>query len=247
MGERLENILANPVADSHANYQQLAAQPVARSRLHQPADRHQPAGHSTTVGGDAQTKPGLVEKPRQTPEHSTSAANHSSAKAEIQPENRVFIQDMDQVWDAVLKELIANGKRSVHACIAQGKLVELNNTTAVIAFTSAFPKERTQKEDYRTIIENMIAHIIGRELALNCILASEVAKQAKPSSPTVADSAAKLVSNALAPIQATVERPDGIAVLTVAKSAPESDLHALTLAKQMFGGKVIKNENPEEG
>lgn len=244
--ERLENILANPVTDGQTNYRQSAAQPVARSGLHERVARYQPAGHSTAVGAESktQTKPGVAGKLRQTSGHSTSVTENSPPQTEIQPEHGAFLQDIDQVWDAVLKELIANGKRSVHACIAQGKLVELSNTTAVIAFTSSFPKERTQKEDYRTIIENMIARIIGRALVLNCILASEAAKQAEPSSSAVADSTVKLVSEVSTPTPATAEQP---AVVTVVKSAPESDLHALTLAKQMFGGKVIKNENLEEG
>ncbi len=133
--------------------------------------------------------------------------------------------DIEQVWDKVLKELIANGKRSIHACISQGKLVELNGKAAVIAFHSTFPKERTQKEDYRTIIENLITHIVGKPLVLNCILASEATKSSDISSQTESVSA----------------------ISPVSRSAAEDDLRALDLAKQMFGGKVIKNESPEEG
>ena len=232
--ERLENILANPgMADTH-QAQILAAKTVTRSSAHQIMATDL-SRHSTAVKSEAQIPT----------KHSADAMKSSLSKTEISSENGPFLEDIDQVWDAVLKELIANGKRSVHACIAQGKLVELSNTTAIIAFTSAFPKERTQKEDYRTIIENMIARIIGKEVVLNCILASEVDKTVKSSLSSVTEPAAKIVSEALAsaqpvPVEQSTE-------MDVSKPNSDVDLHALTLAKQMFGGKVIKNENPKEG
>jgi DNA polymerase-3 subunit gamma/tau len=239
--ERLENIVANYETAGNMNDQPSSAKPVVRSSM------HQSARHSTPANAESRPKaPQLGEADSQQKlGHSDSVAENSRQKAEILSKSGSFIQDIGQVWDAVLKELIANGKRSVHACIAQGKLVELSDTTAVIAFTSAFPKERTQKEDYRTIIENMIARIMGKKLVLNCILTSEVAKAAKPSSHLAADSAAKISSEASTPpLSISGERSVGA---DVSKSAPDSDLHALTLAKQMFGGKVIKNESSEEG
>lgn len=157
------------------------------------------------------------------PKEAAHAATPVVDKEPAQPSVPITT-DIEQVWDHVLKDLIANGKRSVHACISQGKLVELNDKTAVIAFQSNFPKERTQKEDYRSIIENLIARIAGKPLNLNCVLASEVTKTAQSSSPIEPEPA-----------------------VTDIKSSAGDDLHALTLAKQIFGGKVIKNENPEEG
>ncbi len=236
--ERLESIVANCETGGNMNEQ---TEPVVRTSL------HQPTGPATRVNAETRTptaQRGMIEKPQQELENSVSITEESRQETEVLPESAAFIQDIGQVWDAVLKELIANGKRSVHACIAQGKLVELSDTTAVIAFTSAFPKERTQKEDYRTIIENMIARIMGKKLGLNCILTSEAAKVAKPSPNLAADSAAKLSSETSTPsLPVSAERP----AVAVAKAVPDSDLHALTLAKQMFGGKVIKNESSEEG
>lgn len=78
--------------------------------------------------------------------------------------------DLREVWAAVLKELVAGGKRSVHACVAQGQLVALNEQQATVQFTANFPKERTEKEDYRTIVENVLAQVVGRPLRLYCIL-----------------------------------------------------------------------------
>lgn len=195
--ERLENILANRVTDGKTNYQLSADHSAARSSLHPAIVVHQPAAYSTIAGGgELKDSPqqGIIENQQQESGSSSSVDKNSIQKTEIASEQSSVTKDIGQVWDAVLKELIANGKRSVHACISQGKLVELNNTTAVIAFTSAFPKERTQKEDYRTIIENLIARIIGKTLILNCVLASEVAKAAKPSHSSVAESVAKSVS-----------------------------------------------------
>lgn len=183
-----------------------------------------PAAHAYSRGSGHDSVKRNVEPIVHAPiEAVRSAAPVVEADSASQPSVPITT-DIEQVWDHVLKDLITNGKRSVHACISQGKLVELNDKSAVIAFKSNFPKERTKKEDYRSIIENLIARIVGKSLVLNCILASEVTKTAQSSSHVEPEPAAIDV-----------------------KSSAGDDLHALTLAKQIFGGKVIKNENPEEG
>ncbi|WP_243638719.1 DNA polymerase III subunit gamma/tau [Lucifera butyrica] len=78
--------------------------------------------------------------------------------------------DLKNLWQGVLKELQEGGKRAVHACVVQGQLVSLDNDQAVIHFSSPFPKERTEKEDYRTIIEKLIAQVCGRHVRLQCVL-----------------------------------------------------------------------------
>lgn len=126
--------------------------------------------------------------------------------------------DTKEIWDNVLKELITNGKRSVHACVAQGQLVSLTDSKATIQFTAAFPKERTEKDDFRTIIEKIFANICGRSLTVSCVLGSNAAKPApaKPVEPPKAD---------------------------VRLEAAEAQHPALREAIKMFGGQIIKEEN----
>ena len=80
--------------------------------------------------------------------------------------------DIKEIWDNVLKELVASGKRSVHACVSQGKLISLNDKQATVQFTAAFPKERTEKDDYRAMIEKVLTQFCGKTVQLCCILGS---------------------------------------------------------------------------
>ncbi|MBP2645157.1 MAG: dnaX 2 [Firmicutes bacterium] len=88
----------------------------------------------------------------------------------------------EEIWEAVLKDLIASGKRSVHACLAQGRITLFNDNQVTVEFTSVFSKERSEKDDYRTIIEKILLQLTGRQVRLNCALASSpsAAKAAKP-------------------------------------------------------------------
>lgn len=127
--------------------------------------------------------------------------------------------DIKEIWDNVLKELVASGKRSVHACVSQGKLISLNDKQATVQFTAAFPKERTEKEDYRIMIEKVLAQFCGKTVQLCCILGSGV----------------------VPPKAASVTPPKKQSVSTAA--LPEGEVHpALRQAIHMFGGKVIKKE-----
>ncbi len=78
--------------------------------------------------------------------------------------------DLKQVWDNVLKMLLAEGKRSVHACVSQGQLLSFSKGKATVQFSANFPKERTEKEDYRAIVQNVLASVTGQASNLFCIL-----------------------------------------------------------------------------
>lgn len=128
--------------------------------------------------------------------------------------------DIKKIWDNMLKELVSNGKRSVHACVSQGQLVDLNDKQATVQFKAAFPKERTEKEDYREIIEKVLAQFCGKAVQLCCILESATAT---PKVKAAAPPKAKPASAAVLP-------PDG------------ADHPAVRQALNMFGGKVTKKE-----
>jgi DNA polymerase-3 subunit gamma/tau len=123
-----------------------------------------------------------------------------------------------EIWDAVLKELLAEGKRSVHACVSQGELIDLAASQATVQFTSSFAKERSEKEDYRQIIEKSLAQITGRAVKLNCVSAS-----------------------APQPVRA-----EPAAARTASPPGNGEDHPALHQALKMFGGKIIKEEKNEE-
>lgn len=95
------------------------------------------------------------------------------------------ISDPHQVWEVVLKDLLASGKRSVHACVSQGQLVDLTDSQAMVQFGSAFAKERSEKDDYRQMIETAIGQITGRSVRLVCTIGAPVRPKEKPATPAV--------------------------------------------------------------
>lgn len=127
--------------------------------------------------------------------------------------------DLNEVWSAVLKELMTGGKRSVHACVMQGRLTGLTATQATVHFTATFPKERTEKDDYRAIVEKILAHITGHQVKLMCSLGADT-PPAKPA--------------------ASKPAPPPPTTVAVAPPDPGMEHPAVKQAQMMFGGKVIK-------
>lgn len=133
----------------------------------------------------------------------------------------VPVGDVKAVWDAVLKQLVSEGKRAVHACVSQGQLVSLDDKTATVRFTSQFAKDRTEKDDFRMLIEKGLAQVSGQQVRLQCVLgAAATAPAAKKETP--------------APVSAPVS----------AVNTTQSDQNhpVLRQAIQMFGGKIIQEE-----
>lgn len=123
--------------------------------------------------------------------------------------------NIKNVWDNMLKELLADGKRSVHACVSQGQLLSLADQRAVIQFTANFPKERTEKADYRAILEGVLEGICGQPVQVQCTLAA-------------APAAVKPLGGG---------RADKPAVSGIAEEHP-----VLREAVKMFGGDIVKEE-----
>ena len=68
----------------------------------------------------------------------------------------------------------------VHACVSQGQLISLDEKQAVIRFSVAFSKERTEKEDYRAIIEQVLLGVTGHPVRLHCVLNDEKGQPVVP-------------------------------------------------------------------
>jgi DNA polymerase-3 subunit gamma/tau len=117
-----------------------------------------------------------------------------------------------EIWEGMLKELVAGGKRSVHACVSQGQLISLTDKQATVQFTAAFPKERTEKADYRAIVEKVLTQIYGNPVQLHCVMGSAT----PPPKP--------------------VSKPSAKTPLTTEEHP------AVHQALMMFGGKAIKQE-----
>jgi len=161
-------------------------------------------------------KPKIQEQPAiaATVADSQMTVSHNEQKHEAVPIGTSNIKD---VWDNMLKELLSSGKRSVHACVSQGHLISLDDKQATIQFTANFPKERTEKDDYRAILETVLAGICGHQVQVRCMLGA-----ASPPPPKAA-----------AEVKPKPANPNQDAV---------TDHPVLREAVKMFGGNIVKQE-----
>ena len=79
------------------------------------------------------------------------------------------------LWEELLRDLAKEGKMSIMACVKQGNLIALENDLAVIEFSTPFLKERTEKDDYREIIEGIKQKKCGKNIRIKCVLVGEMA------------------------------------------------------------------------
>ena len=111
--------------------------------------------------------PAVDKVTRATPPAATpSAAVVSAAKP---PVAAAALPVSGDLWQQFLKRLMSSGKRSVYACVSQGQLVKAEAGVVMLQFTAAFPCERTAKDDYREIVENLFAELCGHPVQLQCV------------------------------------------------------------------------------
>lgn len=104
-------------------------------------------------------------------------------ESKIEPEKIQRVQfsgNGDKIWEGLLNDLANSGKMSILACVKQGNLIVIENNQAIIEFSTVFLKERTEKDDYREIIEEIMKKISGQEIKIKCVLKGEVVNR-KPS------------------------------------------------------------------
>lgn len=204
----------------------LANQPTVITGAAKPAISTRPAGtstpsaqpHNQTLESRGISQPHPGQQPET--ERQVSAKRPVSVQpVPTQPEQdapAVNAANLSEIWAAMLKELLASGKRSVHACIMQGHLTAITNQQAMVRFTATFPKERTEKDDYRNIVEKTLEQVSGHKVRLICSLGVDTpaVKTVKPS----------------------------VTVLPPALADSELNDPAIKQAQMMFGGKVIKIE-----
>ena len=124
-----------------------------------------------------------VRKPEPAPRPATEHSRPPAAVPEPPPRPVIAAGNLAEVWGQVLKDLLTGGKRSVHACVMQGELMALTDQQAEVRFVANFPKERTEKEDYRLIVEKILAQVIGRAVRLHCTLGSAAAPAPHAAAP----------------------------------------------------------------
>lgn len=89
-----------------------------------------------------------------------------------------------QIWQKLLANLRAQPDRGpVYACISKGRFCGMNERQFLIEFSSRFLKLRTDRDDYRMILEGELMQISGQPLQLVCALAASDEPPAPPRPP----------------------------------------------------------------
>lgn len=181
------------------------------------------------AGGAARTpQPPPVSAPAPPAGRQIAPAASAPQSAPAPRQSGAPIASAEEGWQRLLKELIAQGKRSVYACVSQGRLESMEGGQATVAFKAAFPKERTEKSDYKAILEAVLTQICQQPVALRCVL--DGASPAK--APAVSQSAPPQSE----PVR-TAEPDDSL--------TPEEQ-RVLDEAVKMFGDHFVETgENPQ--
>ncbi len=166
--------------------------------------------------------PASPELPPQTPKAPRQAGGQSAGTETVtSPPSAApagSTGNLNEIWAAVLKELLTGGKRSVHACVMQGHLISHADDQATVRFSATFPKERTEKDDYRAIVEKAFAQVTGQQVRIVCVLGQDTPVARPTASPPV-----------------TSVQPD-----------PGINHPAVKQAQMMFGGTIVKIEEEKK-
>ena len=155
---------------------------VADAAVHElalPPKVTEQVGHTLDHAAEKQ-RPAEVKQAKKTPAPAAREAKPAEMpKTTVESQPTVSPNDLSGIWEQLLKGIEQSKKRSLLACIAQGKVLSLENGQARISFENAFPKERTEKEDYRQVVENILQTITGQPVQLICSIGGSNAVEAQ--------------------------------------------------------------------
>ena len=136
--------------------------------------------------------------------------------------------EAQNIWQKLLDTLKKQGKMPVFACVKAGEVRGINDTQFFITFKSSFMMARTEREDYRSLLEEILQDLSGRSLRIICNL--EVAAPVKkPPVPAK--------KNTIKPPPV----PEKVEVNYDALSADER--HTLETAVEIFGDNFVRKED----
>jgi DNA polymerase-3 subunit gamma/tau len=78
-------------------------------------------------------------------------------------------KDAPAAWRMLLEKLKKDGQMAVYACVSQGRLQSYSGGVFTIAFKLPFLKARTEKSDYRELLEEILHKISGAKVRVKCV------------------------------------------------------------------------------
>ena len=94
----------------------------------------------------------------------------SAAPAPSMPVPQELTAEGSQLWQSLLQTLKERKKTPVLACVEKGEFRGMNGTQFFLVFKSGFLKSRTERADYRELLESILAEITGKTLQVICTL-----------------------------------------------------------------------------
>ena len=88
-----------------------------------------------------------------------------------------------QLWQSLLQTLKERKKTPVLACVEKGEFRGMNGTQFFIVFKSSFLKSRTERADYRELLEGILTEITGTALQVICTLEKAAPPPPPPPKP----------------------------------------------------------------
>lgn len=82
--------------------------------------------------------------------------------------------DMPAIWNMLLAELKKKGQLSVFACVSEGWLHSYAGGVLTIAFKIPFLQARTERDDYRNMLEEILRKLSGAPVRVRCIVETPV-------------------------------------------------------------------------
>ena len=110
------------------------------------------------------------------PQRHFTPNNSANVQPEIAPTSPAPVvqtslrnEDAAMIWQNVLSGLSARGKKVVVACVNRAVPYQVNDNQFFIHFeNSPFLQARTEKDDYRSLIESVLFDVTGHKLHLMC-------------------------------------------------------------------------------
>ena len=177
---------------------------------------------------------------------------------EVTPQTAVPLSNADiaAIWQNVLVGLNARGKTSVVACVKWAVPYQLVNNQFFVHFDSTFLQARTQQDDYRQLIEEVLYDVTAQKLRLVCTCqdnapTAQMQPAAPPKSAAIAEKAA-LPPLRSEPVIPAGDYQDDIPMPTDEDYSISEDInydeltpenkHTLETAMEIFGGKIIPED-----
>ncbi len=144
-------------------------------------------------------------------------------------------EEAASLWAGVLQQLLQQNKKSVHACVSQGRATGMSEHTFFVSFQSEILAKMAMR-NYKKNLEEILGGLAGRSLTLNC---SHMAPPVQPAAVPRKREEKKTLPDKVLP---GGEIPVHVDVSKLEPDARDRVQHAM----EVFGDTFVKPQAPME-